>query len=90
LAAADRYNAGDGMNAASRELAEALRERLSIIGDEKSRRDPERHMQRLRKISERIEGLSAALPQPVDARLEHYLARQSYDKALDLLSRSGL
>jgi hypothetical protein len=44
------------------ELAEALRERLKIISDEESRRDPEQHVKRLREISDRIETLAATLP----------------------------
>jgi len=66
-------------------LREALRERLAIIHDEESRRVEEQHMARLRVISEKIDKLHAALPQPVDARLAHYLQRRSYDKALEFL-----
>ena len=44
------------------ELAEALRERLKIISDEESRRDPEQHVKRLREISKRIETLVARSP----------------------------
>ena len=67
------------------ELAEALRERLKIISDEASRRDPNQHVRRLREISERIETLAAALPRPIPPRLAHFLDRRSYDKALALL-----
>ena len=67
------------------ELAEALRERLKIISDEASRRDPDQHVKRLREISERIETSAAALPQPIPPRLAHFLDRRSYDKALALL-----
>ena len=67
------------------ELAEALRERLKIISDEESRRDPERHVKRLREISDRIETLAATLPQPIPPRLAHFLDRRSYDKALEFL-----
>ena len=66
-------------------LADALRERLRVIGDEQSRRDPARHMDRLRGVSERIELLAAALPRPVNPQLAHFLTRKSYDKALALL-----
>jgi hypothetical protein len=72
------------------ELAEALRERLKIISDEKSRRNPEQHLNRLRDISERIETLVAALPQPIPPRLAHFLDRRSYDKALEFLCSGGL
>jgi hypothetical protein len=64
------------------DLTQALRERLAIIQDEESRRDEAAHIARLRSVSEKIEKLQAALPQPVDLRLAHYLQRKSYDKAL--------
>jgi hypothetical protein len=67
------------------ELAAALRERLAIIGDDESRRDPEQHTERLRAVSERIERLEQTLPAPIDPQLRHFLQRRSYSKALDLL-----
>lgn len=67
------------------DLASALRERLAIIGDENSRRDPEKHVARLREISEKIDNLAAALPRPIDPQLAHFLQRKSYDKALEFL-----
>ena len=74
-------------------LRDALRERLAIIQDEESRRDVNTHIARLRVVSEKIDKLEAALPQPVDPRLAHYLQRRSYDKALEYLeaapSRDG-
>ena len=73
------------MTKAESELAEALRERLKIISDEESRRNPEQHVKRLRKVSEHIETLVAALPQPIPPRLAHFLDRRSYDKALEFL-----
>jgi len=70
------------------DLRDALRERLAIIHDEESRRDEVKHIDRLRAISEKIDKLQAALPQPVNTRLAHYLQRRSYDKALELLENS--
>ena len=67
------------------ELAGALRERLKIISDEESRRDPEQHVKRLQEISDRIETLVATLPRPIPPRLAHFLDRRSYDKALEFL-----
>ena len=67
------------------ELAAALRERLAIIGDEESRRDPERHTERLRVVSEKIEELERQLPPQIDPQLRHFLQRRSYSKALELL-----
>ena len=73
------------MTAPLTEQADALRERLAIIGDEESRRDPERHTNRLRVISERIERLERTLPAHIDPQLRHFLQRRSYSKALELL-----
>ncbi len=70
-------------------LADALRERLRLIADQTSRRQPEQHLERLREISEHIDRLVATLPQPVPAQLEHYLQRRSYDKALALLEEQA-
>jgi hypothetical protein len=70
------------------ELAAALRERIEIIRDETSRRDPEQHIERLRAVSGKIDALALALPPPVDPRLAHFLERRSYDKALELLESS--
>ncbi len=67
------------------DLREALRERLAIIHDEESRRDPETHMARLSAVSEKIDKLEADLPRPIDPQLAHYLKRRSYDKALEFL-----
>jgi hypothetical protein len=66
-------------------LAAALRERLAIIGDEESRRDPERHTNRLREVSEKIEQLEQQLPEATDPQLRHFLQRRSYSKAIELL-----
>ena len=78
------------MTREEQELAVALRERLKIISDETSRRDPDQHIARLREISDRIQSLSAALPQPIPPRLAHFLDRRSYDKALEFLCSGGL
>ena len=73
------------MENAITDLKEALRERLAVIRDEESRRDEAKHIDRLRTVSEKIDKLQEALPQPVDPRLAHYLQRRSYDKALEFL-----
>jgi hypothetical protein len=67
-------------------LTAALRERLEIVADEQSRRDPERHMQRLQEVSERLEQIEQRLPRTIDPQLRHYLQRRSYSKALEHLS----
>lgn len=70
------------------DLTATLRERLTIIRDETSRRNPETHMERLKKISERIEELRLQLPKPIHPQLDHFLERSSYDKALEFLENS--
>ena len=73
-----------------RELAAAMRERLTVIADRASyERDPQAHLVRLQTVSERIGSLAGKLPVPVDARLAHYLERCSYDKALAFLEDAG-
>ena len=69
------------------DLVAALRERLVIVGDEKSRSDPNQHVKKLREVSEKIDMAQAALPQPIDPRLAHFLERRSYEKALELLEQ---
>jgi hypothetical protein len=73
------------MDASLADLADALRERLAIIGNEASRRDPEHHTERLREVSEKIERLERSLPPNIDPELRHFLHRRSYSKALELL-----
>jgi hypothetical protein len=71
------------------ELAAVLRERLAIIADDASRRNPEQHVAKLRAISERIASLREKLPRPLDPQLAHFLARCSYDKALARLEEQA-
>jgi hypothetical protein len=71
------------------ELADALRERLEIVADEESRRDPLRHTERLKEISEKIERIEDRLPPTLDPQLRHFLQRRSYSKALELLAMEG-
>ena len=73
------------MESSLADLAQALRERLAIIRNNESRRNADAHMARLQAVSEKIEELQAALPQPLDSRLAHYLQRRSYEKALELI-----
>jgi hypothetical protein len=70
------------------DLTAALRERLAIIADEASRSDKEKHIARLRAVSEKIDNLQAALPQSIDPHLAHYLKRRSYDKALEFIENT--
>ena len=73
------------MNEAFAELAAALRERLTIVADEESRRDPEQHLERLKNVSLRLEKLEASLSPALDPQLRHYRQRRSYTKALEYL-----
>ena len=77
------------MTAPLPELAAALRERLAIIADRESRRDPDRHTARLREVSEKIDRLEQSLPSQIDPQLRHFLQRRSYSKALELLETSN-
>jgi hypothetical protein len=74
------------MDASLTDLVEALRQRLAIIGDTESRRDPDRHTERLREVSERIERIEQSLPAKINPELRHFLQRRSYSKALELLT----
>jgi hypothetical protein len=73
------------VDAALSDLAAAVRERLEIIADAASRRDPAHHAERLREVSEKIDRFEQSLPPKVDPQLRHFLQRRSYSKALDLL-----
>ena len=77
------------MEEAFTNLARVLCERLAIIQDQESRRDPEKHTVRLRAISEKIDNLAARLPKPIDPQLAHFLQRKSYDKALEFLENAS-
>lgn len=73
-----------------RDLADALRLRLEVIGDTAARdRDSEAHLQRLQRASEDIIRLQAALPDSLDPQFAHYLQRCSYDKALAWLDENA-
>jgi hypothetical protein len=74
------------MKEALAELTAALRERLAIIADEESRRDPEQHIVRLQKVSLRLDNLEAKLSSALDPQLRHFLQRRSYTKALEYLT----
>ena len=78
------------MTEAYRNLANALRERLRIISDEESRRDENRHMERLQAVAEKIEQLEQCLPPGTDPQLRHFLQRRSYSKALELIEAQPL
>lgn len=57
------------MDAALTELGHALRQCLVIIGDDQSRTNPDRHTERLRDVSEKIERLEQSPPSKIDPQL---------------------
>ncbi|MEY3898209.1 MAG: hypothetical protein RLZZ214_3730 [Verrucomicrobiota bacterium] len=67
----------------TRELIELLRRRESVIADHGWRdRDPAGHLEALKSVSGEISAWTAAHRTEVDARLRHYLANASFQKAL--------
>jgi hypothetical protein len=76
------------MNSPEIQLAAALHERLALIGDTNSRREPAAHLAKLQAVSEKIAALEKELPPSADPQLRHFLARCSYDKALAFLEQT--
>jgi hypothetical protein len=72
------------------DLAQALRDRLHVIGDKTLQDNPSAHLEKLREASERIDALRAKLPANADPRLVHYLDRMSLSKALDFIETERL
>jgi len=69
------------------ELQTLLKQRLDIIDDHSFRdRDPAAHLEALKSVSETITTYTGAHQSEFDAKLRHYLANSSYQKALDHLS----
>jgi len=63
-----------------------LRERLDVIADHDLReRDPDAQLNRLREVSGEIGAIHARCKGALPARLEHFLERASYQKALAFL-----
>jgi len=67
------------------DLAQALRDRLQVIGDKTLQDNPSAHLEKLREASERIDALKAKLPANADPRLVHFLDRMSLSKALEFI-----
>ncbi len=83
-------NASPSNTAVYRELADALRHRLAVIGDRAAyERDAPTHLRQLQQASEKIVELQQRLPVPLDPQLRHYLERCSYDKALSFLEANA-
>ena len=65
------------------ELADLLRQRISIIADHAWRdRDAAGHLEALKDVSEKLTAWTAANRPNLDAQLRHYLTNASFDKAL--------
>jgi len=65
------------------ELTDLLRRRIAIIADHDWRdRDAADHLEALIKVSNKISDWAANHRTEVDARMRHYLANASYQKAL--------
>jgi len=72
------------------DLAQALRDRLQVIGDKTLQDNPSAHLEKLREASERIDALKAKLPPNADPRLVHFLDRMSLSKALEFIETERL
>jgi hypothetical protein len=65
------------------DLTTLLRRRIAIIADHPWReRDADGHLEALKEVSEKISGWALEHRTELDARLRHYLANASYQKAL--------
>ena len=72
------------------ELVPLLRRRLEIIADHAWRdRETATHLSALREVSEQIMARHAVLRGSLPPKLDHYLERCSYDKALAFLEETG-
>jgi hypothetical protein len=72
------------------DLAQALRDRLQVIGDKTLQSNPSAHLEKLREASVRIDALKAKLPPNADPRLVHFLDRMSLSKALEFIETECL
>jgi hypothetical protein len=69
------------------ELQRLLKHRTDVIADHAFRdREPAGHLDALKDVSEKIAAYSQARQGEFDAKLRHYLANSSYQKALGHLS----
>ncbi len=69
------------------ELESLLRHRTAVIADHSFReRDPAAHLQALKDVSEKINAYAEAHQAGFDAKLRHYMANSSYQKALEHIS----
>lgn len=65
------------------ELARLLENRIAVIADHDFRdRDPEGHLEALKKASEAIDDWHRSHRSEIDGNLDHFLTGASYQKAL--------
>lgn len=70
------------------ELQALLQQRLDVIADRALyERDPAAHLAALKEVSEAIQTYSETHHREFDAKLRHYLAQSSYQKALEHLTQ---
>ena len=65
------------------DLVKRLEDRVEVIADHEFRdRDPEAHLEALKKVSEAIVSWHEAHRSEIDGNLDHFLTGASYQKAL--------
>ena len=65
------------------DLVKLLEDRVEVIADHEFRdRDPEAHLEALKKVSEAIVSWHVAHRSEIDGNLDHFLTGASYQKAL--------
>jgi ERCC4-related helicase len=80
----------NNMNDAWPRLGEMLRRRLRLIGDQALREsDPAAQLDQLRRVSEEITEFHRMHQSQLPAKLNHFLERASFQKALEFLDEQG-
>jgi len=71
-------------------LRDLLRRRLALIADHALREsDPEAQLDELRRVSEEIAAFHREHERLLPARLNHFLERASFQKALEFVDEAG-
>ena len=71
-------------------LRDLLRRRLALIADQALREsDPVAQLDQLRRVSEEIAAFHRELQPQLPARLNHFLERASFQKALEFIEGTG-
>ena len=70
-------------------LLTALQHRIDLVSDRAFfEKDPDAHLKALQQAAQQVELAFAALPEPVDPQLRHFIERQSFLKAIDWLKQA--